>query len=379
MDAITLLKDQHRDVEKLFKQYESAGDRAFTRKRDLVDRMIESLSKHAAIEEQLFYPVTKDTVPAVADEVLESIEEHHVVKWILSELEKLDVHDERFDAKVTVLIESVRHHVDEEESDYFPKVREALGRKALGELGDAMEQAESNAPTHPHPRGASTPPWNLIDGTVAGVVDRVRDTAVGVTAALYDTGADVVAKVRGTERRSSIAGPPAVKRSARRTSRSIDAASRDALSKVREARATGEDTTDRVRRTAETTARSARTGAVETGKAATAAAKGTVTAAEHAAEGTATAVRAAAKQTAKAFGDAADEVSDAISGATSDTETAAERGADNVAATAKRGATTTRRTARKSAKRTTANAKRQASTSKAASKRGGRSSARSKR
>src|SRR5580692_8397804 len=85
MDAITMLKDDHRTVEALFKRFEKAGDRAFTLKRTIVDKIIEELSKHAAVEEELFYPATRATVPGVDDIVLESIEEHHIVKWVLSE------------------------------------------------------------------------------------------------------------------------------------------------------------------------------------------------------------------------------------------------------------------------------------------------------
>ena len=135
MDAITLLKDDHRTVEQLFKRYEKAGDRAHAEKRKVVDRVIEELSKHAAIEEQLFYPVTRKTVKGVEDMALESMEEHHIVKWVLSELDGMDPEDERFDAKVTVLIENVRHHVKEEEGEYFPKVRDELGRAALADIG----------------------------------------------------------------------------------------------------------------------------------------------------------------------------------------------------------------------------------------------------
>src|SRR6187551_159496 len=111
MDAITLLKDDHKTVERLFKQFEKAGDRAFVEKRRIVDRIIEELSVHAAIEEQFFYPVTRATVPETEDIALESLEEHHIVKWLLSELADLDPTNERFDAKVTVLMENVRHHV----------------------------------------------------------------------------------------------------------------------------------------------------------------------------------------------------------------------------------------------------------------------------
>src|SRR6187401_1538660 len=145
MDAITLLKNDHRSVEKLFKRFEHAGEKAYAEKRKLVDRIIEELSQHAAIEEQVFYPVARATVPGTEDITLESLEEHHIVKWVLSELEGMDPRDERFDAKVTVLIENVRHHVEEEETEFFPKVRNELGRKALGDLGEALEKAKSTA------------------------------------------------------------------------------------------------------------------------------------------------------------------------------------------------------------------------------------------
>jgi len=113
---------------------------------------------------------------------LESIEEHHIVKWVLSELEHKDPHDESFDAKVTVLIENVRHHVKEEEGDYFPRVRGELGRNALTELGDVMSTARSKAPIRPHPRSPSTPPANVVANKTAGVVDRVEDTVSGLAA-----------------------------------------------------------------------------------------------------------------------------------------------------------------------------------------------------
>src|SRR3954463_11952090 len=138
MDAISLLKDDHKNVERLFKRFESAGDRAHVQKREIVDRIIEELAAHAAIEEQVFYPVARATVPATEDIALESLEEHHIVKWVLSELETMSPEDERFDAKVTVLMENVRHHVEEEEDEYFPKVREELGRKSLNDLGEAL-------------------------------------------------------------------------------------------------------------------------------------------------------------------------------------------------------------------------------------------------
>jgi hemerythrin superfamily protein len=149
MDAITLLKDDHKTVESLFKQFEKAGDRAVKTKRQLADQMIKELTTHAYIEETLFYPAARKAAPSTAAHVLESIEEHHVVVWMLSELAGMDPADERFTAKVTVLIENVRHHVKEEEKDWFPQVRKAMGTKALRQLGDELAAAKSRAPSDP--------------------------------------------------------------------------------------------------------------------------------------------------------------------------------------------------------------------------------------
>ncbi|HSK59062.1 MAG TPA: hemerythrin domain-containing protein [Actinomycetospora sp.] len=289
MDAITMLKDDHRNVEKLFKRFEQAGDRAFVEKRKIVDRIIEELSVHAAIEEQLFYPVTRATVPAVEDDALESLEEHHIVKWVLSELEDMDPEDERFDAKVTVLIENVRHHVEEEESEYFREVRDELGRKALTELGDAMATAREMAPTRPHPRMPDTPPGNVVVGAAAGMADRVGATVSGIAQGGVAVVQDVADRVRGRDRRRpSPTGP----RRARVTATSVRAGSDDALERaiaavreakaggervagaaVREAKAGGEKVAGTAARQArsggEKVAREARSGATRTAKAAT--------------------------------------------------------------------------------------------------------------
>jgi hypothetical protein len=81
--------------------------------------------------------------------VLESYEEHHVADLLVVELSALKPTAERFTAKTTVLIENVRHHMDEEEQDWFPKVRAGLGRKTLQDLGAAMLEAKKKAPRKP--------------------------------------------------------------------------------------------------------------------------------------------------------------------------------------------------------------------------------------
>lgn len=172
MDAITLLKADHKTVKALFTKFKKLGDAAYVSKREVVDQIIEELSIHASIEELVLYPAIRKEVEGVDDDVLEALEEHHVAKWLLSELDGMDPKHERFDAKVTVLIESVKHHIEEEETVLFPEVRQAMGRKQLLELGDELEKAKAVAPTKPHPRTPDEPPGNLIVAPVAGLADR---------------------------------------------------------------------------------------------------------------------------------------------------------------------------------------------------------------
>jgi Hemerythrin HHE cation binding domain len=149
VDGIVLLKEDHKTVNGLFKEFEKTKEKATpSAKRKLVDQIIKELTTHAFIEETIFYPAAREDAPDTKDHVLESIEEHHVVAWLLSELRNLDPADETFDAKVTILIENVRHHV-EEEKEWFPEVRKTMGRKRLTELGEEMAAAKAKAPADP--------------------------------------------------------------------------------------------------------------------------------------------------------------------------------------------------------------------------------------
>ena len=276
MDAITLLRNDHRTVEQLFKQFEKAGDSAYVAKRTIVDRIIEELSIHAAIEEQIFYPVARATVPGTEDIALESLEEHHIVKWVLAELEGMDPKAERFDAKVTVLIENVRHHVEEEQDVFFPKVRDALTAAALRDLGDTMAAAKKTAPTHPHPRSPDVPPGNSIAGTIAGVVDRVGDNISGIAQGGVSALQDVIARVRGDDK-------PKV-------SPTGSTVARKQATNVRTATSTAIDGASKV-------VRGAKQGTQRTARVATSGAKATVTTANKAARSTATTAKRATTTT----------------------------------------------------------------------------------
>jgi len=284
MDAITLLKNDHKTVEDLFKRYEKAGDRAYVEKRAIVDRIIEELSVHAAIEEQFFYPVVRATVPETNDLALEALEEHHIVKWVLDELVDLSPEDERFDAKVTVLMENVRHHVGEEEDDLFPMVRDELGRNALTDLGDALEAARKTAPTRPHPRAGATPPGNLVIGPVVGVVDRIGDTVSGATQGAVTALGDLIATVL---RRKKPRVSPTGSSKARSTATKVRSEVSDATQTVID---TIEQTLDRTKQTVDAAA----SGAKATATSATRSAKRTKSTAKGAATKTARTAKSSA-------------------------------------------------------------------------------------
>ena len=148
-DAIVLLKDEHKQIKKAFRDFEKAGEKAYAAKGKVVDRIIELLTVHTYIENEVMYPRVRELLPEVEDDVLESYEEHHVADVLVMELSMMKPDDERFTAKTTVLIENVEHHIEEEEDEWFPKVREGLGRKQLQELGAAMIEARERAPRRP--------------------------------------------------------------------------------------------------------------------------------------------------------------------------------------------------------------------------------------
>jgi len=148
-DAIVMLKNDHKEIRRLFKDFEKAGENATVEKGRTVKKIIEILTVHTYLENEVMYPRVRELLPELEDDVLESYEEHHVADVLVMELVGMKPDAERFDAKTTVLIENVRHHIEEEEQEWFPKVREGLDRKTLQEIGAEMEKARKKAPRSP--------------------------------------------------------------------------------------------------------------------------------------------------------------------------------------------------------------------------------------
>jgi len=141
MDAIALLKQDHRTVEDLFAEFEKAsGD---GRKQKLAERICLELSVHTRIEEEIFYPACEGKVDE--DLLKESYVEHDGAKLLVAEIIAGGPDDEFYDSKVKVLQEQVEHHVEEEEKrvdGLFAQARKAdLDLDALGEqLADRKQE-----------------------------------------------------------------------------------------------------------------------------------------------------------------------------------------------------------------------------------------------
>ncbi|MEV0566167.1 hemerythrin domain-containing protein [Dactylosporangium sp. NPDC050588] len=148
-DAIVVLKEDHKNVKRLFKEFQAAEHGPAGAKGRIVKQILTELTVHTYLEDEVMYPEVRRLVPDLDEEILESYEEHHVADVLCMELAKMKPDHEHFDAKVTVLIESVTHHIDEEEHGWFPRVREALSRAQLQELGARMQQLRPDAPTTP--------------------------------------------------------------------------------------------------------------------------------------------------------------------------------------------------------------------------------------
>ena len=162
-DAIVLLREDHQEVRKQFRAFRKSGQTA-VQKQGIVDTILELLTVHTYIENEVMYPRVRELLPDLEDDVLESYEEHHVADVLVMELSAMKPTDERFDAKTTVLIENVEHHMAEEEKDWFPKVREGLGRTQLQGLGEERREAKKKAPRRPEQPSAMK---KAVDAVIA--------------------------------------------------------------------------------------------------------------------------------------------------------------------------------------------------------------------
>lgn len=143
-DAIALLKADHREVEALFEKFEGARSSS---KREIAEKICNSLKIHATIEEEIFYPALQGEIES--DTINEAYVEHDGAKVLINDIMASSEVDELFEAKVKVLSEEIKHHVREEEmraEGMFAQAREAgVDLVALRDALMARKQALQSA------------------------------------------------------------------------------------------------------------------------------------------------------------------------------------------------------------------------------------------
>lgn len=141
MDAIELLKDSHRKVERLFQQMELTSSP--TEAKDAFEQVYHELSVHTIIEEQVFYPALAK-YPQFHELLKDAFKEHGEARLALSEIAALEPKSEKWNKQVSKLVKDINHHVKDEEEDLFPKTREFVSQPQLQELAQELEQAKSS-------------------------------------------------------------------------------------------------------------------------------------------------------------------------------------------------------------------------------------------
>ena len=138
MDAVTLLKNDHDEVKKMLAELDDTTERAVKTRQQTFTKLKSELEVHEAIEEEIFYPALKEH-PKTKEIALEGYEEHHVVDTVMGEMLELEVSDETWTAKFSVMKENLEHHIEEEEGEMFKQARQVFGDSELEDLGSRME------------------------------------------------------------------------------------------------------------------------------------------------------------------------------------------------------------------------------------------------
>jgi len=177
MNAVTLLKRDHRNVEKLFERYRSAAEARA--KRGSLDALTRELTMHMDAEERELYPVLRGSIADGPSLMNDALKEHQEARALLAELANADVSAFDTDARVATLRRAIDHHVSDEEDEIFPKAQASLGKKRLDELGARIARAKRSAPQRPPASAARNAPAASVGGILSAAGDRVKNLFSG--------------------------------------------------------------------------------------------------------------------------------------------------------------------------------------------------------
>jgi hemerythrin-like domain-containing protein len=172
-DVVDELTTDHREALELLRRVAASTDPG--ERRELADMVITEVVRHSVSEEMYVYPAMRKHLPNGQEETEHDTEEHKELEKVMKQLEKADSSGAEFESLVKEMTEKLRHHVDDEESDQFPQLREHLSREKLVELREQVERAKKLAPTRPHPDAPNSELFHKLVGPGVGLVDRARD------------------------------------------------------------------------------------------------------------------------------------------------------------------------------------------------------------
>jgi hemerythrin superfamily protein len=176
-DVIDVLVADHRDVTALIANIRSVADPMI--RRDLTDTAISELVRHAVAEEMYVYPVMREYLADGEKAVAHDIEEHNELERTMKRLEAVDVSSADFDEALGKLEALLADHVQDEEGEQFPELRQRVPAEKLTELAGKVETAKKLAPTRPHPGAPNSELFHKVVGPGVGLVDRLRDKLKG--------------------------------------------------------------------------------------------------------------------------------------------------------------------------------------------------------
>jgi len=175
-DVVDLLTADHHEVLDLLGQIPGADPE---RRRDMADTIIAELMRHSVAEEMFVYPAMREHLADGEAQVQDDIEEHQQLVEVMKELEDVDAADPRFLETLGRLEGVLRHHITDEETEQFPRLRAQLTREQLVEMGTKVRVAKMAAPTRPHPSAPHSELFHKTLGPGVGLVDRLRDKLTG--------------------------------------------------------------------------------------------------------------------------------------------------------------------------------------------------------